>query len=109
MNKSININPQDLEIVRAILRKYTPADAKIWVFGSRANGTTKPSSDLDIALDYGRKMTKDESNNLYFAFEDSPLPYRVDCIDIKATNPEFLLAIERDKVAMSVDGGNGQA
>lgn len=34
---------------------YSP-NAKIYLFGSRARGTHKVTSDIDIALDAGRKL-----------------------------------------------------
>ena len=52
MNSStrpVDIRPDHLEIVQGILREHLPAGVKVWVFGSRANWTTKDSSDLDLA------------------------------------------------------------
>lgn len=47
--RKIDLNPHELDIVRAILRKHL-AGHKIVVFGSRATGKAKPFSDLDLAV-----------------------------------------------------------
>lgn len=46
----IDIRPDHLRIVRGILRAHVPVEVRAWVFGSRADWTTKDSSDLDLAL-----------------------------------------------------------
>lgn len=50
LTNRVDIRPDHLEIVQGILRKHLPEDVKVWVFGSRAHGTTRDSSDLDLAL-----------------------------------------------------------
>jgi predicted nucleotidyltransferase len=75
MTPPIDIPPRHLEIVKSILRAALPPGASVWVFGSRATGATKPSSDLDLAIDAGRPLTRNEHAALADAFEDSDLPY----------------------------------
>jgi DNA polymerase sigma len=55
MTRPIDIRPHDLETVKSILRAALPPDATAWVFGARVTGTTKPSSDLDLAIDAPRR------------------------------------------------------
>ena len=50
-----NIKETDMNIIKDILRRFV-LGAKILVFGSRQNGTEKSYSDLDIAIDCGKKM-----------------------------------------------------
>ena len=60
MNSStspVDIRADHLEVVQGILREHLPVDVKVWVFGSRANWTTKDSSDLDIALEGENKLS----------------------------------------------------
>jgi type I restriction enzyme S subunit len=96
----IDIRTSDLEIVQTILRECLPKNMKIWVFGSRAKWTTKDSSDLDIAIDVGRKLTKAEVSQLEDAFAESDLPYRVDIVDLHYVSDNFKEIIEQDKVAL---------
>lgn len=48
-NPPIDICQNQLEIVQAILRKHVP-DQEVWAFGSRAKGTARQYSDLDLAV-----------------------------------------------------------
>ena len=80
-----------------------PRDAKVWVFGSRAKWTTKDSSDLDLAVDAGRPLTRQEMNQLEDAFEESDLPYKVDVVDMHRVSDSFKTIIERDKVTLPLN------
>lgn len=97
---AIAIRPRDLAIVTAILRATLPADARVWVFGTRATGSPRRASDLDIAVDAGRPLTTAESASLNEAFAESDLPYTVDVIDWRTVDPEFCEIIARDRVAL---------
>jgi type I restriction enzyme S subunit len=99
LESPVDIRPADLEIVRAILREGLPPGAKVWVFGSRATWATKDSSDLDLAIDAGRKLSLAELSGLNSAFEESDLPYRVDLVDWATTSETFRKIIEQDRVA----------
>jgi len=53
--RSINLMPQQLDSVRAILARVLVAkpqsdNVQAWVFGSRATGRARPYSDLDILI-----------------------------------------------------------
>jgi predicted nucleotidyltransferase len=94
------IRPQDLAIVAAILRAALPADARAWMFGTRARGSPRRASDLDIAVDAGRPLSRAESAALNEAFAESDLPYTVDVVDWRAVDPGFREVIEHDLVAL---------
>ena len=72
---------------------------RVRVFGSRAHGTAKPFSDLDLlvlgpALDASLRGTLEE------AFDESDLPFRVDIIEAMAVSAEFRALIEPQAVAL---------
>jgi type I restriction enzyme S subunit len=103
VSQPIDIRPEHLAIVQKILRDVLPRDAKIWVFGSRAKWTTKDSSDLDLAIDAGRQLTRKEEAALAEMFDDSDLPYKVDVVDMHSVSDSFRQIIERDKVALPME------
>ena len=70
------------------------------MFGSRAKWTTKDASDLDLAIDAGRPLTRAESNNLADAFEESDLPYKVDVVDMYTVSDTFRPYIEKERVEL---------
>jgi predicted nucleotidyltransferase len=88
-------------IVLDILDAHLPADAAVWVFGSRASGRARRYSDLDLTINAGRRLTIDETAILREAFDESDLPYRVDVVDWQAITPEFrsLIAAGRRRLA----------
>ena len=105
LNSPVDIRPDHLEIVRDILREYLPLDVEVWVFGSRANWTTKDSSDLDLALKSKGKLSYESIGALKDAFEDSPLPYTVDVVDLNRIGDSFRRIVELQKVYLPTDGG----
>ena len=71
---------------------------KIILFGSRARGDHRPTSDIDIAV-YGMP----EKNKGYFAWDVDDLPtlLQFDIVHITdATDPKFLANVEKDGVLL---------
>ena len=97
---AIDIRPIDLTRAWAVMRETLPDSATVWVFGSRAKGTARPTSDLDLAIDAGRPLTRRESALLHDAFEESDLPYTVDVVDLHAVSDTFRALIDQEKVLL---------
>ena len=109
MSSPVDIRPDHLEIVQGILREHLPVDVKVWVFGSRANWTTKDSSDLDIALEGESRLSHKLLGALNDAFENSALPYTVDVVDLNRIGDSFRKIVESQKVPLAIDKyGTGQ-
>jgi len=99
-NGPVDISPADLASVWRILRDVLPRDTAIWVFGSRAKWTTRKASDLDLAVDAGRPLTRREEADLSDQFEQSDIPYKVDVVDWHGISASFRRAIEKDRVRL---------
>ena len=95
------MRPVDRDVIVSILRKLLPANAKVWIFGSRARGSTQRSADLDLAIDIGRTVSFEEQGALEYAFEMSDLPYRVDIIDMSTVHGIFRENVERDRIVFT--------
>ena len=104
MTNPVDIRPDHLDIVHGILREHLPVGVKVWVFGSRANWTTKDSSDLDIALEGEGKLSHKLLGQLEDAFEDSSLPYTVDVVDLNRIGDSFKRIVESQRAPLSMDG-----
>ena len=100
MTSPVDIRPDHLEIVQGILREYLPGGVKVWVFGSRADWTTKDSSDLDLALESKSKLDRKVLGALADAFEDSDLPYTVDIVDINRVSDDFRQIVESQRMPL---------
>ena len=83
-----------------ILREHLPPGVRIWVFGSRATGRARRYSDLDLAIDAGRRLTIDETAILREAFDECDLPYKVDIVDWQAISDNFRQIIDQERVAL---------
>lgn len=95
----IDLNPHDLKIVLAILRKFVP-DREVWAFGSRVKWTAKPFSDLDLAIVGEQSLPISIAADLAEAFDESELPIKVDVVDWATTSDAFRKIIEKDKVVV---------
>ena len=89
MNDAIKIDKNQYQIVCSILKKHLPPSAVVWVFGSRANQTPKPYSDLDLAIDIGTEMPSTMLIDLKHDFDESLVPYKVDVLDWHGIDVSF--------------------
>lgn len=68
--------PATLETVRRILAEF-PTVQKAVIYGSRAKGTHRPGSDIDLTL-YGAALDLDTLGQIATRLDESPIPYQVD-------------------------------
>ena len=100
----VDIRPDHIETVREILRAHLPAEFKVWVFGSRANWTTKDSSDLDLAVEGPASLGHKAMVALEVAFEESNLPFTVDVVDLNVVSHSFKQIVKEQRVPLLLDG-----
>lgn len=81
----------------ALLSALFPT-AKIYLFGSRARGTHKSLSDVDIALDDApHKIPFSKLGEARAVMETIHIPYKVDIVDINAVSKEMRENILKEK------------
>jgi predicted nucleotidyltransferase len=68
--------PATLDTIRRILADV-PAVKKAVIYGSRAKGTHRPGSDIDLSL-MGEGLDLDTLGKIATLLEESPIPYEVD-------------------------------
>ncbi len=100
----MDIRPDHLAVVQDILREHLPAGVKVWVFGSRANWSTKDSSDLDLALEGENRLSHKLLGTLKDAFDDSALPYTVDVVDLNRIGDSFRQIVMSQRTSLLLDG-----
>ena len=93
--KKHGISSEDIDILRTILKDYD----QVYVFGSRAKGTQRPFSDLDICLksdisDYEYELLKQK-------FEESDLPFTVDIIQYNKIDNSFKKRIDQELIPLA--------
>ena len=72
----IQIELQDYQILQKILSKYP---YKFYVYGSRAKGTARKFSDLDIC--YQESIPREVVYQIKEELEESDLPFLVELVD----------------------------
>ncbi len=70
------LTSQNLEAIKSILRPYATKIEKVALFGSRAVGTYRENSDIDMVI-YG-DLKESDIDRLYTLFDESTLPVKVD-------------------------------
>ena len=88
-------NDQYKEICN-ILSKYS---YDFYIYGSRAKGTHRKYSDLDLC--YKGDMTRHEKALLEMDLEESNLPFRVDLVSWNKISDDFKSCIENDMKLLS--------
>ena len=84
----VELSPQQARIVDGILSALA-SDCEVSVFGSRAMGTAKPWSDLDLLVRGNAELSMKRVWKFQEAFEDSDLRFRVDVVDWHAITDTF--------------------
>jgi predicted nucleotidyltransferase len=100
MTRALDLEPHHRTILLELLRAQLPSGVRVWVFGSRATGTARRRSDLDLALEGPEPLDPAVTGELAEALLESDLPYTVDLIDLRTVAPEFRARIGRDCIEL---------
>ena len=103
MTTSIDISPDDLEIVQQILAEHVP-ELEVRAFGSRATWTAREYSDLDLVLMTAEPLDIMRLGNMQEAFVQSDLPFQVDIVDWASTSESFQEIIEEKCIVIQRAG-----
>ena len=75
-------------LLLSIIQKHFP-DARVYLFGSRARGDARSGSDVDLALDIGKKIELRALFALKDDIDESEVPVFVDVVDLQRAMGEF--------------------
>jgi len=109
--RTIDLKPEHLVQVQAVLREHLLREfpeARVWVFGSRANGRSYWGSDIDLAIEVGGAVGEGSASArlpdavldaLKEGFHDSDLPQKVDVVDVARLKEDaFKRSLIRDRL-----------
>ena len=100
MNSRIDLSPEHLNIIKNILADHLDKDNHVWLFGSRAMGTAKKFSDIDLLIDIEKPIPLTLLTKLTTSFDESTLPYKVDIADLHAINDTFKEKIQSQLILL---------
>jgi len=94
----ICLDEKYLEIIREIVnREIRDEHAELYLFGSRARGENRQTSDIDLALRSDTDLTS-TLVRLREKFEESLIPYEVDVLQLEKAGEAFQEEIKREGV-----------
>jgi predicted nucleotidyltransferase len=97
--KSILLRNQDLNALQAICRRC-PKIAEMRIFGSRATGTARRASDIDLAV-FAPEASAKEWADFCEALENAPIIYELDLVRTEQnTNKRLREKIAREGVTI---------
>lgn len=111
----VRLAADEWAIVREILDRSVP-EYRVWAFGSRVTGRPSHYSDLDLALEGEAPLPDGRLDALREAFRESPLPWKVDILDLASVDEAFRHRIEASRICLRdplergerTGGGSGQ-
>lgn len=93
----MELDPKHKAKIIAILSVLFP-DAKIYLFGSRARGTHRERSDIDIALDADRKLDFLDIGEVRDMLAESNIPYTIEIVDLHSVPEKMRNTILEEKI-----------
>lgn len=78
------LTDKDYQLIKDVFRLYSKVE-EVVIFGSRAMGTDKPGSDIDLALK-GKHIVLEDILSINNRLEDLPLAYQYDVINYHTIN-----------------------
>lgn len=85
------------KIIMPIILKYLP-NVKIILYGSRARADAHEGSDIDIALDAGKKIEDAQMTTIIGELEESNLPINFDIVDFYTISERMQQEILKDGI-----------
>ncbi len=82
MENQFGLRKDIIENLKKIFEKYVEVE-RVCIFGSRAKGTYKETSDIDIVM-YGEKLTHTINTKIYYEIDDLYLVYKIDLINFNS-------------------------
>lgn len=88
---------KEKDLIIRVLEALFPS-VKIYLFGSRAKGTNRPASDIDLAIDIGRQLTFLELARAKEVLQGLYIPEKIDVVDMHAIAQEFKETILKEGI-----------
>jgi predicted nucleotidyltransferase len=87
-------------------KHFGGSPCQIWIFGSRATGLHQKYSDVDLLIE-SSVLNARLLSRLAEALEESPLPFKVDLVDVRKLVPEYADEVHASK-KLFWSSGSGQ-
>ena len=82
-------------IASRVLADY---DVDVYLFGSRARGSARLASDIDLAIESRNELPAKVMNRLFDELDESTVPVRVDVFDLRHAGPELRAKVMQEGI-----------
>lgn len=89
MENKFGLDKTIMEKLNSIFKKYEEIE-KVCIFGSRAKGTYKKTSDIDLVM-YGENLTHTINTKVYYDIEELYIIYKIDLINFNSLSEKDAL------------------
>lgn len=76
--ENFGLDEETISLIRKLFSQFSKIET-VKIFGSRAKGNYKPSSDIDLAI--LEEIEDKELRHIAFELDELPLPYKFDIIN----------------------------
>ncbi len=90
-----------LRDLRALAQKYRSQGVDLFVFGSFARGDQRPTSDLDLGVEWHGKHSPGTFLRLYWEVQELPTIRKIDLVDFEQTGLDFRRAAMAERIYLS--------
>ena len=87
-----------LRELQKLAQKYHEDGISLFIFGSFARGDQRPTSDLDLGVEWHREYRQEAFLRLYWEVQDLPTIRKIDLVDFEQTEADFRQIATADKV-----------
>jgi predicted nucleotidyltransferase len=103
LEKALNIPLPDrlLHDLQELARKYQKDGVRLFIFGSFAQGKARPTSDLDLGVEWRGQPDPAVFRQLYQEVQSLPTIRPIDLVDFSHTNPRFRQIAGAHKIDLS--------
>ena len=97
MNHDNGLTDEVRTKINGLLQVLIPG-VQVFLYGSRARGTYRAGSDIDLALDLLEPISQERLNEARSVLDSIRVPYSISLVDLNSISKDFRDAIEKDLI-----------
>lgn len=96
--------PRLVRRLRELSRKYRAEGLSLFIFGSFAQSRQRPTSDLDLGVEWREEPRPEVFLRLYWDVQELPTVRRMDLVDFSQTSSEFSRVAGENRIYLTGEG-----
>ncbi len=93
--------PRLLQSLQELAQKYKAGGLDLFIFGSFARGDHRPTSDLDLGVEWRGERDPKTFLRLYWEVQALPTIRKIELVDFSQTDPNFRRVAGLNKIYLS--------